>query len=433
MVGTAGDLKGKLYPPKKIHNPLAVKLLFGNSTSKEKAIVAALLVALNANKEDFILKHGGTYNAISLVPTLKRRAVALQKAYHKKVQTKSPKEEKNWVEWSKIVAKGKETIKDFQDYLEKKGLNRLSSNAYAKHFKKVKRRVKEEVNKQYPNAKPGRKNQIIRDVLWKSYFDPYVKALNKPFTTKILNAIIAALYTELPPRRLDWVNLIGTTNENFKKICDKMPEPKGDEENKQTEVECEDDEGIEDHIWYVMPSKWNPFSSKAYMVIGRDAGKSPQPSDLRVDNIPSAIRVLLGTYYSILSLNNPDWEGWVYGGSPLMVNAMDRDEEGDYLQITENGLGKRVKKIFSGKYGGEQKSITASLLRKLYISSMFKGDAEKKAQIARLMNHSVKIQQLIYNKEGNITPDDFLKIESNAVAMAKGKPGPKKTQGETKE
>ena len=400
------------------------------SASREKATIAALLVALNANKEEFVLKHGGGYNSFNLIPTLKKRATFLQKAYHKEVQSKNPKEETNWVEWSQIVKKAGETRTEWNAYLEKKKLPLINNNNYATYFKAEQKKKNELLKLEVPKLSKAKRNEIIRgfrDEFFEAYFTPYLKHFNKPFNSKLMDALIATLYTEMPPRRLDWRKLWVITEENMEELCEEanMPVGENDDENDQSEVKCEEP-GIEDEVWnkifYVIPSKWNPFSSKGYFLFGRNAGKSPQPTELKVDNINSNLRTLIGTLYSLLIINNPDWDEWSYGGSPLMVNAMDRfgsqEKDADYKELTENSIGKKVKKIFSGKYGGTQKTITTSLLRKIYISNMFQGDTEKKAQIARLMNHSVKIQQHIYNKEGDITPDDFMKIESNLISLS---------------
>jgi hypothetical protein len=433
----------------RIYNPLLEALLFGmgthplpteemvelakkypHSASREKATIAALLVALNANKEEFVIKATNNYNRHNLIPSLKKRATFLQKAYHKEVESKNPKEEKNWVEWSQIVKRAGETRTEWNAYLEKKKLPLINNNNYATFFKAEQKRQNELLKLEVPKLSKAKRNKMIagmRDGFFEAYFTPYLKHFNKPFNSKLMDALIATLYTEMPPRRLDWKKLWVITAENLEELCAEATLPIGenDDENDQSEVKCDGVEGDEiwDRIWYVIPSKWNPFSSKGYFLFGRNAGKSPQPTELKVDNINSNLRTLIGTLYSLLIVNNPEWEEWSMGGSPLMVNAMVRaeqveDEEPDYTELTENSIGKKVKKIFSGKYGGTQKTITSSLLRKIYISNMFQGDTEKKAQIARLMNHSVRIQQHIYNKEGDITPDDFMKIESNLISLS---------------
>ena len=433
----------------RIYNPLLEALLFGmgkhplpteemvelaktypHSASREKATIAALLVALNANKEGFVLKATDGYNKLNLYPSLKKRATFLQKAYHKEVESKNPKEQANWVEWSQIKSKATETRGEWNAYLEKKKLKPITNNAYATYFNNAKKEMAKALKLEVPKLSKAKRTEILegkRDEWFEAFFTPYLKHFNKPFNSKLMDALIATLYTEMPPRRLDWKKLWVITEEMMADLCEEatMPVGENDDENDQSEVKCEEP-GIEDDVWnkifYVIPSKWNPFSSKGYFLFGRNAGKSPQPTELKVDNINSNLRVLIGTLYSLLIVNNPDWEGWAYGASPIMVNAMDRfgekGKDADYKELTENSIGKKVKKIFSGKYGGTQKTITTSLLRKIYISNMFQGDTEKKAQIARLMNHSVRIQQHIYNKEGNITPDDFMKIESNLISLS---------------
>ena len=370
------------------------------STSVKKAKIASLLVAIDANKEGKVYA-ANNLNDRKMIDRLRAEAVIEQKAYHKEVQSKNAKESANWVDWTKIVGRAKETIKEYNDYVEKKGMKKITAAAYASKYNIVqketaaadkvalkealKKQKKENKGKTYSSAelkaemKAGRLSRNAN-----SFWTPYLKIVNKPFTTKIVNALVAALYTEMPPRRLDYAGgkLIVVTQEEMDSLCEDQ-EPasvkyeggklvsandekvEGNPKNYQTEKDCDPQQGTDDefkptaddandpvysHIWYVIPSKHNPFSIKSHIVFGRFAGKSPQDSELRVDNLASGLRTLVGTYYSLLLAKDPE-----YNLRPLLVNAMDLDEDGDYRAMTENGLGKRIKKIFSGKYGNDGK------------------------------------------------------------------------------
>ena len=419
------------------------------STSVKKAKIASLLVAIDANKESKIYKHNyGT--DVEVIDWLRGEAVKEQKAYHKIAATKSPKEDKNWVDWPQILKKAGEVRKEFNDYLDKKGVAKPTNNAFVGLWKVVKKELTKEERAIY---KAGDRTPVIRKHM--RYFDPYAKLFNKPFMTKLMNALVATLYTELPPRRLDWAKLHFITEEDWAELCDGSKKGEGQHpsgesgegESKVSSMDCDELVGNEkEKVYYVIPSIQNLFSSKSYIVYGRDAGKSKQDEELRVDNLPSTLRTLVGTLIGTLLRINPDY--YVLNGVELMVGAkrigpyetieyegVSYDDR-EFEVMTENGLGKRVKSVFSGKYGGVKKNITATLLRKIFISAMFKGDTAKKVKIAQLMNHSVKIQQMIYNKEGNVSADDFMKLESNKVAAKSKKMAPlapqSKVKGESK-
>ena len=156
---------------------------------------------------------------------------------------------------------------------------------------------------------------------------------------------------------------------------------------------------------------------------GARAGKSPQPEDLRVDDVGPNIRKLGTMIYWISKLRDPINVNTGTRQDPPQGRPVIVTNPG-FVEIDENALGKRVKKIFSGKYGGVKKNITASLLRKIFITSEFKGDTEKKMRIAALMNHSVKIQQAIYYKQEEkqygdkiMTGDDLNEVESNQIPV----------------
>ena len=415
------------------------------STSVTKARVAALLVALSVkNLTENEKKDDG--RAQKLIDWLRTIAVVEQKAYHKKVLSKNPKEEANWVTWNKIKSRAALERSNLAALVEKRGYPKFAINSFAKNFNTERAKAKAAMSPEFlavyneVDTTDGEnyRKMLMLDITFR-FFQPYTegKGFNKPFKTALFNALIATIYTELPPRRLDYNNLMVLTKDQFDNLCideeevDKMDNPekyaKGEEKNEQSEIECSERD-LDDYVVYVIPKLYDLFSSKSFFFFGRNSGKSKQKEDLRVDNISSRLRILMGYLYGIQVQSRDggkfipeELKFYENGTEEIDFDLYDEDMAGTAIfdGMTPNALGKRITKVFSGKYGGTKKTISVGLLRKIYISSMFKGDTAKKAHIARLMNHSVKIQQYIYNKEGNITPDEFMKIESNLITLKK--------------
>ena len=62
----------------------------------------------------------------------------------------------------------------------------------------------------------------------------------------------------------------------------------------------------------------------------------------------------------------------------------------------------------------KNRKVSVGMLRKIFISENFAGDRIKKSKIALAMNHSVRIQQAIYNKKGmEMTSNDVIQFEVN--------------------
>ena len=372
-----------------------------------------------------------------VIMDLRDHAVKEQNKYQASAKIKSVKEDKNWVSQEQIVGKAKEMATKFNEIFRKKDLTIPSQARVVAHAKKIGKLIKTEraeakaameEYKKLPKEEQKLENQpmVAFKEKWglpKSQF-PNTRKLkkglikaywalnlpktltNKPFMSALINAFVAALYTEMPPRRLDWAKLHFISKSKW----DKMEED-----------QVAQDGGFHDAIYYVYPPTQygvNPGSSKSFIVFGARAGKSAQADDLRVDDIGINIRKFGSMIYWISRMKNPED---MPNGRPVIVTNP------GFKQIDENALGKRVKKIFSGKYGGIKKNITAGLLRKIFITSEFQGDTEKKVRIAKLMNHSVKIQQAIYNKEaGNeyegiagtpMTGEDLNQVESNQIPV----------------
>jgi len=361
-----------------------------------------------------------------VINDLRAHAVKEQRAYSASTKIKSVKEDANWVSQKQIVEKAVEVRQKLNEIFRKKDVD-IPNNTKVAVWVKAKAKEQKEA---YDAAVTGFKLWAKEDKETRgesplaAYHEKYGKMMlkkaakgyikkyweealpasltNKPFMSALINAFVASIYTELPPRRLDWAKLHFIAKDKWDKMDAAMTAQDG---------------GYHDAIYYVYPrSKYgiNPGSSKSFILFGARAGKSPQQEDLRVDDIGPNIRKLGTMIFWISKLRGV--EAGEQGRPVIITNP-------GFKEIEENALGKRVKKIFSGKYGGEKKSITASLLRKIFITSEFKGDTDKKMRIAALMNHSVKIQQAIYNKEqygdnpGIMTGDDLNEVESNQIPV----------------
>ncbi len=392
-----------------------------------------------------------------VIDELRAFAVKEQKEYQEGAAYKNVKEDKNWVEQPQIEAKAAEMRTILNQKFAAKDVtppNFRALNIFYKQFtidlikkdQQQQDKLSDEWDKYMNDAEEnediteedmdkydkkyklrlkliekGRKNKIARvSVKYWTQALPE-KLINKPFMSALINAFVAALYTDMPPRRLDWAKLKFISIKRFNKL------------KEEGDAAGAHDGGYSDGIYYVFPHTKigpTPMSPKSFVVFGKNAGKSPQEEDLRVDNISKNIRTLGSMIYWISKMkqgraNEKPGAWWLVGKSKdarqgrsvVITNP-------GFKEIEENALGKRIKKIFSDKYGGVKKNITASLLRKIYISHAFKGDTEKKAKLAMAMNHSMKIQQAIYNKEGGeypeiVTPESFLALESNQIPVDK--------------
>ena len=362
-----------------------------------------------------------------LINDLRAHAVKEQRAYSQSTKIKSVKEDKNWVTQKQIEEKAVELRNTLNEIFRKKDVD-IPNNSKLVKWAKARGEAQKAA---FSAANTGFKAWIKEDqatrgespmaAYWeiygkkdtktsakeytKKYWEEALPAslTNKPFMSALINAFVASIYTELPPRRLDWAKLHFISKPNWDKMDAAMTAQDG---------------GYHDAIYYVYPkTKYgiNPGGAKSFIVFGARAGKSPQQEDLRVDDVGPNIRKLGTMIFWISKLR-----GVVAGaqGRPVIITNP------GFKEIEENALGKRVKKIFSGKYGGVKKSITASLLRKIFITTEFKGDTEKKMRIAALMNHSVKIQQAIYYKQEEkewgdkiMTGDDLNEVESNQIPV----------------
>ncbi len=162
--------------------------------------------------------------------------------------------------------------------------------------------------------------------------------------------LILSLYTLMSPRRLEFADTKVVTNSEYNTI------PQSDKD---------------DNIYLVKVSR-----NKKFFSFGKNAVKSQTK-----DNVKIPVDRQLN---SVINL-------W------LNFNKSDhflQDSRGN--KLTKNGLTKAIQKIFKPL----DKNISASMLRKIKVSHEFDPAIEdKKAKLAKEMNHSVNVQQQIYSKK----------------------------------
>lgn len=330
-----------------------------------------------------------------MIADLRSKAKAESAAYSASVAEKNPKEDKNWTSWKQIRIRAQTVRGELKTALQAKGLEMptvTSIKQYVKVGVEGWEKAMAEKNKPATNAIRG----LVKSQMVSLYFKKYAEKFNKPMMAKLMNAFIATLYTAMPPRRLDWAKVTVLSSKKFKKLEAK----EGDANNG----------GVDDGIYILTNEMGTPAAVKIYF--GARAGKSREEEGWTATIKKSEFVILLMMLRNILLEK---------GHKPTAQGLRLIVSNPGYKDIDENALGKRVKKIFSGNYvkqgvitGGEKK-ITSGLLRKIYISSQFEGDAGKKRDLAKFMNHSVKVQQHIYNKD--TSGAQLLKLESNQIPV----------------
>tara|TARA_R110002051_G_scaffold72668_1_gene131346 strand:+ start:574 stop:2055 length:1482 start_codon:yes stop_codon:yes gene_type:complete len=302
-----------------------------------------------------------------LIHSLRKVCEESQKIYKKKVSEMNVKESANWVDFKHLEKRAAATRKKYND----------------------------------------KKPDYACD-------DQSMPDWTMPVVTALTDAIVATVYTRFPPRRLDWSKL-----EFF--------------------VDPTDYLGLSQEL----KDKTVAFYNNT-IIFGKNAGKSQQQDDYVITKkeIGSVLLKLLRTQEKLVRC---------YHGKALELH-----KEGVYMmrtiplkrggRMTENSLGKRITRIFTfknktkkanlglkvkkKKANGEEKEqntilesdsgisrirkCSAGMLRKIYISEKFAGDRILKSKIALAMNHSVRIQQAIYNKKGmEMTSNDIIQFEIN--------------------
>ncbi len=161
--------------------------------------------------------------------------------------------------------------------------------------------------------------------------------------------LVLSLYTLHAPRRLEYADTKVISFREFKKLSDK---------------------DLDDNIYLVVVSR-----NKKFFSFGKNAVKSETPDNLKIP-LDRGLNSVVNLWLNVT--NNTD-------------DYLLKDSRGN--KMTKNGLSKFLSKIF------KPKKISASMLRKIFLSNQFQPENDKKKDLAKKMNHSVKTQQNVYVKE----------------------------------
>jgi hypothetical protein len=161
--------------------------------------------------------------------------------------------------------------------------------------------------------------------------------------------LVLSIYTLHPPRRLEYADTKVISYRDFQKLSD------NDKDN---------------NIYLVVVSR-----NKKYFNFGKKAVKSETKENIKI-NLDRGLNSVVNLFLNVTNNTN----GYLL-----------KDSRGN--KMTKNGLSKYLSKIFSPK------RISASMLRKIFLSNEFQPENDKKKKLAQEMNHSVSTQQSVYVKE----------------------------------
>ena len=189
-----------------------------------------------------------------------------------------------------------------------------------------------------------------RDIKKKGYKQSTKELFNKRDGDLIQKYLVISLYTLHAPRRLEYADTEVLSNTEFNKLTEKQK-----------------DNGI----YLVQVSR-----NKKFFSFGKNIVKSETPDNVRI-NVDKSLN-------SVLNL----WNNFNQNKYLL------QDSRGS--KMTKNQLSKYLTKVFSPT----GKKISSSMLRKIKITNEFDAEeVEKKAKLAKEMNHSVGVQQSVYLKK----------------------------------
>ena len=184
-------------------------------------------------------------------------------------------------------------------------------------------------------------------------YSNYAKSIkNKCDRQKIIQHLLLSLYTYLPPRRLEYSNMILYPMGAYQQL--------GEEEKK-------------DRIYYVTNK------GKAFIHYGKNSTKSRTENNIIV-NVPKQLYDVVKRYIKLFEIKT---------GELLLENALGR-------KYTANGLGKEIKKTIMKALFNKEGAV--GILRKSFLSNQFGGEIGKQQDLAEKMNHSTAVQQGVYVK-----------------------------------
>ena len=164
--------------------------------------------------------------------------------------------------------------------------------------------------------------------------------------------VILACYVLLPPRRLDYSGVEIIAEINYLKLTLK-------------------EKRLNNYL--VLRSK-----RKKYLSWGSDANKSKTKENFILVNLPAKLNKVISIW---LEYNTSNF---------LLITPKG-------FELSKNQLSKQITEIFVKQYG---KRVGASMLRKSFLSYLYKDDVKwkMKLKIASLMNHSIDTGQVNYVK-----------------------------------
>lgn len=234
-----------------------------------------------------------------------------------------------------------------------------------------------------------KENWIEFDEIRKWIEDNYKKIMylnNNGFgyLDELQKLLIIMLYHFIPPRRLDYSDMIITTEEKYNKM----------DKRKVNAFVMTPQKDIFSHI----PE--NRYGG-AFISFGADLAKSKREQD--------CVIVKMGFTRDILT----DFDNIKYDEFPPIVRVLveriikeiPEDENGNYMllqnsngdKLSKPSMTKLIKKIYKKEFG--KNAVGASLLRKIYLSNMKEIDMEKRKRVAEIMNHKVMTGLTIYTKK----------------------------------
>jgi hypothetical protein len=250
-----------------------------------------------------------------------------------------------------------------------KGKNQPQNKNFSKVYKLYNAMLKDE-NKVYQNSIADNQKSdkdIANWVNWNEFLEKrdelgdelkclgytnYAKTIkNKSDRQRIIQHLVLSLYTYLPPRRLEYSNMILYPIGAYQQLG-------GEKDNR---------------IYYVTNK------GKAFIHYGKNATKSKTDNNI-IFNVPRALYDIIKRYIKLFEIKN---------GELLLENALGR-------KYTPNGLGKEIKKTIMKSLFNKEGSV--GILRKSFLSNQFGGEIGKQKELAHMMNHTTAVQQSVYVK-----------------------------------
>tara|TARA_R110000823_G_scaffold265083_1_gene385078 strand:+ start:121 stop:1065 length:945 start_codon:yes stop_codon:yes gene_type:complete len=233
--------------------------------------------------------------------------------------------------------KYEDVLKEYREYLS------IIVEEYTKQLKTQKKSEKQEANwasmKELKEIVSGYKKEIRKmDLANKELWS------NKEFNLYQLY-LVGLLYTELPPVRLDYSNMMLITETDYKKLKEK------------------------DKNYLVLVSR-----NKKYFSLG--SYKTEDKYGVHIIEIPTIINSVINKW---LSHNTTGY---------FLVNTQRN-------MLTDNGLTKLLNKVFVDT----GKKISSTMIRHIYLSGKYEANQAEMEKDAAAMLHSVGTQQGVYVKK----------------------------------